>query len=46
MRLVPPGELSAAAAGVGFELASEKTITLQSGKQVALQVFRLAGSSM
>jgi SAM-dependent methyltransferase len=41
MRLVPPAELNAAATEVGFALVSEKTITLQSSKQFALQVFRL-----
>lgn len=44
MRLVPPGDLSDSAEAVGFACLSKKTITLRSGKQFSLQVFRLASS--
>ncbi|WP_208647662.1 class I SAM-dependent methyltransferase [Cupriavidus lacunae] len=41
MRLVPPGELLDSAEAAGFACLSQKTITLQSGKQFSLQLFRL-----
>jgi SAM-dependent methyltransferase len=44
MRLVPPEELNDSAEGAGFVCLSKTTVTLQSGKQFSLQVFRLASS--
>lgn len=43
MRLVPPQELREAAEAIGFASISERTIALASGKQFALQVFRMEG---
>lgn len=42
MRLVAPEDLRASAEAAGFVLLSNKTITLHSGKQFDLQVFKLA----
>jgi SAM-dependent methyltransferase len=44
MRLVPLRELSDSAKAAGFECLSQKTITLRSGKQFSLQLFRLTSS--
>lgn len=44
MRLVPPNELSKSAEAAGFTYLSQKTITLQSGKQFSLQLFRLTSA--
>ncbi|WP_212733740.1 class I SAM-dependent methyltransferase [Variovorax sp. CF079] len=44
MRLVPPGDLVHSAEAAGFASLSQKTITLQSGKQFSLQLFRLTSS--
>ena len=41
MRLVPPDDLRKVAVGLGFERLSEKLITLESGKQFSVQVFKL-----
>ena len=41
MRLVPPDEFGKVAEGLGFERLSEKLITLESGKQFSVQVFKL-----
>lgn len=42
MRLVPPDKFRNLAGEFAFALISEKLITLESGKQFALQVFRLS----
>ncbi len=41
MRLVPQDDLRKIAEGLGFELLSQKVITLESGKQFSLQLFKL-----
>lgn len=40
LRLVPPDNLREVAEGQGFELISEKLITLESGKHFCLQLFK------
>jgi hypothetical protein len=40
LRLVPPDELRKVADGLGFGLISQKLITLESGKQFSLQLFK------
>ncbi len=45
VRLVPPNELSERAEAAGFTCLSQRTITLQSGKQFSLQLFRLISVS-
>ena len=42
MRLVPPDYLRKIAEGLGFGFLSQKLITLESGKQFSLQLFRLS----
>lgn len=42
MRLVPPEDLRRIARGLGFGFLSEKCITLESGKQFSLQLFKLS----
>lgn len=42
MRLVPSAELAARAADAGFSIESERSITLESGKQFTIQVYRHA----
>lgn len=44
MRLVPPDDLRKAAEGLGFSFLSQKLITLGSGKQFSLQLFRPGAS--
>jgi len=46
MRLVPPEELRDGAQRAGFECLSQRTITLQSGKQFSLQLFRRSPSGL
>jgi hypothetical protein len=41
MRLVPPNEFRKVAEGLGFGFLSEKLITLESGKQFSLLIFKL-----
>lgn len=41
MRLVPPDDLRKIAEGLGFDLLSQKVITLESGKQFSVQLFKL-----
>ncbi|EJN39656.1 methyltransferase family protein [Pseudomonas sp. GM84] len=41
MRLVPPGKFNESAVHQGFSCMAQKTISLQSGKQFSLQLFRL-----
>ena len=41
MRLVPPDDFRQVAEGFGFGFLSQKLITLESGKQFSLQLFKL-----
>ena len=41
MRLVPPDDFRTVAEGLGFGFLSQKLITLESGKQFSLQLFKL-----
>jgi SAM-dependent methyltransferase len=45
MQLVPPNDFRKVAEGLGFGFLTEKTITLESGKQFSLQIFKLSGPS-
>ena len=40
MRLVPPNDFRKIAEGLGFGFLSQKLITLESGKQFSLQIFK------
>ncbi|HEX9201737.1 MAG TPA: hypothetical protein VF865_19420, partial [Acidobacteriaceae bacterium] len=46
MRLVPPNDFRKVAEGLGFGFLSGKLITLESGKQFSLLIFKLLDQSL
>ena len=46
MRLVPPDDFRKVAEKLGFGFLSQKLITLESGKQFSLQLFKLSGPTL